>query len=53
MTAKDTTVNVLAALDIVESKLATQLHKYKEEHIPHVGKRGVLGRFKRSYAREA
>jgi putative sigma-54 modulation protein len=53
MTAKDTTVNVLAALDIVESKLATQLHKYKEEHIPHVGNRGVLSRFKRSYAREA
>ncbi len=53
LTAKDTTVNVLAALDIVESKLATQLHKYKEEHIPHVGNRGVLGRFKRSYARDA
>ncbi|MBI3889121.1 ribosome-associated translation inhibitor RaiA [Candidatus Saccharibacteria bacterium] len=53
LTAKDTTVNVLAALDIVESKLATQLHKYKEEHIPHVGNRGVLSRFKRSYAREA
>lgn len=53
LTAKDTTVNVLAALDIVESKLAVQLHKYKEEHIPHVGNRGVLSRFKRSYAREA
>lgn len=52
LTAKDTTVNVLAALDIVEAKLATQLHKYKEEHIPHVGNRGVLSRFKRSYARE-
>ncbi len=53
LTAKDATVNVLAALDIVESKLAAQLHKYKEEHIPHVGNRGVLGRFKRSYARDA
>lgn len=53
LTAKDTTVNVLAALDIVESKLATQLHKYKEEHLPHVGNRGMLSRFKRSYAREA
>lgn len=53
LTAKDCTVNVLAALDIVESKLATQMHKYKEEHIPHVGNRGVLSRFKRSYARES
>lgn len=53
LTAKDTTMNVLAALDIVEAKLAAQLHKYKEESIPHVGRRGVLARFKRSYAREA
>jgi putative sigma-54 modulation protein len=53
LTAKDSTVNILAALDIVEAKLATQLHKYKQESIPHIGKRGVLARFKRSYAREA
>lgn len=53
LTAKDSTVNILAALDIVEAKLATQLHKYKETTIPHVGRRGVLARFKRSYAREA
>lgn len=53
ITAKDSTVNVLAALDIVESKIVSQLHKYKEDSIPHVGRRGVLARFKRSYAREA
>jgi putative sigma-54 modulation protein len=53
ITAKDSTVNVLAALDIVEAKIATQLHKYKQETVPHVGRRGVLSRFKRSYAREA
>lgn len=52
LTAKDSTVNVLAAIDIVEAKLAAQLHKYKEALIPHVGRRGVLSRFKRSYARE-
>lgn len=51
LTAKDSTVNVLAALDIVEAKLATQLHKYKEVNIAHVGRRGVLARFKRGYAR--
>lgn len=53
LTAKDSTVNALAAIDIVEAKLATQLHKYKEEQVPHIGRRGILARFKRSYAREA
>lgn len=52
LTAKDSTMNVLAATDIVEAKLATQIRKYKEEHIPHVGRRKLLDRFKRSYARE-
>jgi putative sigma-54 modulation protein len=52
LTAKDSTVNMLAALDIVEAKLVAQLHKYKQATIPHVGRRGVLSRFKRSYARE-
>lgn len=50
--AKDTTVNMLAAIDIVEAKLATQLKKYKQMHVAHVGRRGVLSRFKRSYQRE-
>lgn len=52
ITAKDSTVNALAALDIVEAKLVNQLRKYKQAVIPHVGRRGVLSRFKRSYARE-
>jgi putative sigma-54 modulation protein len=52
LTSKDSTVNMLAAIDIVEAKLVTQLRKYKEANIPHVGRRGVLSRFKRSYARE-
>lgn len=53
LTAKDSTVNMLAAVDIVEAKLAGQLRRYKTEMIPHIGRRGVLSRFKRSYAREA
>lgn len=52
ITAKDSTLNVLAATDIVEAKLATQLKKYKETRVAHVGKQGVLARFKRSFARE-
>lgn len=52
ITAHDSTMNVLAATDIVEAKLTNQLRKYKEELIPHVGRRKLLDRFKRSYARE-
>lgn len=51
LTAKDTTMNILAATDIVEAKVANQLRRYKEEIIPHVGRRKLLDKFKRSYAR--
>ena len=50
--ATDSTLNMFAAIDIVEAKLATQIRKYKEENLPHVGRRKMLDRFKRSYARE-
>jgi putative sigma-54 modulation protein len=53
LTAKDSTMNILAATDIVEAKLAQQLRRYKDEHIPHVGHRKILSKFKRSYEREA
>lgn len=52
LTAKDSTTNMMAAIDIVEAKMVAQLKKYKEAHVPHVGRRAVLSRFKRSYARE-
>jgi putative sigma-54 modulation protein len=50
--AKDESANILAAVDIVEAKLAGQLRRYKTETIPHIGKGRILSRFKRSYARE-
>lgn len=53
ITAKDSTMNILAATDIVEAKLATQLRKYKQDSLPHLGRRKLLDRFKRGYAREA
>lgn len=53
VTAKDSTLNMLAAVDIVEAKLIAQLKKYKQTTVAHIGKRGMLSRFKRSYAREA
>ena len=51
--AKDSTMNILAATDIVEAKLAAQLRKYKDDHVLHIGRRKLLDHFKRSYAREA
>lgn len=52
LTAKDSTMNILAAVDIVEAKLVAQLRKYKQATVPHVGARRTLANFKRSYARE-
>lgn len=52
ITAKDSTLNVLAAIDIVEAKLSTQLRKYKETRVAHVGRSGIMARFKRSFDRE-
>lgn len=47
LTANDSTVNMLAAIDIVESKLADQMRKYKETSKPVRGWRARLARFKR------
>ena len=44
--AKDTTSNMMAAIDIVEAKIIAQLHKYKEVTVKHVGRRRLLGRSK-------
>jgi putative sigma-54 modulation protein len=52
MTAKDSTVNILAALDIVEAKLASQLHKYKSAATDHGRRHGVLTRLRRTYRPE-
>ena len=52
LTAKDSTMNVLAAVDIVEAKLNGQVRRYKDDTLAHVGRsRGVLARFKRGFGR--
>jgi putative sigma-54 modulation protein len=51
LTAKDSTVNMMAAVDIVEAKLTAQLRKYKEHAVTHVGNRRLMSRFKRSQRR--
>lgn len=47
MTAKDSTLNMLAAIDIVEEKLKNQLKRYHDERADHRGRHNILGRFKR------
>jgi ribosomal subunit interface protein len=46
--AKESTLNMFAAVDIVEAKLRNQLIKYKEAHIAHLREKhpGLLGRLR-------
>jgi putative sigma-54 modulation protein len=52
VTAKDSTNNIFAAIDIVEAKIRAQLRDYKEANIAHIGKRRLMSRFKKSFKRE-
>lgn len=52
LTAKDSTINMIAAIDIVEAKIVGQLRRYKQATLPHVGQRRVLSRLRRGYRRE-
>jgi putative sigma-54 modulation protein len=49
--AKDSTLNMLAAVDIVEAKLRTQLKKYKDERLGYHGHHNLIGRLKRRFRR--
>lgn len=49
MTASESTLNMYAAIDIVEAKLKNQLRKHKEKHIQHrrTDRKGVMERVRR------
>lgn len=48
LTAKEATLNIFAAIDIVEAKLKNQLRKYKDKHNEHhVDKRGTLRKLRK------
>lgn len=48
LAAKESTLNMYAAVDIVEAKLKNQLRKHKEKHRSHKSDRkGLLARFRR------
>ncbi len=48
ITTKETTVNMFAAVDIVEAKLKNQLKKYKEKHDSSKLRRHVMARIRRN-----
>jgi putative sigma-54 modulation protein len=52
ITAKDSTVNILSAIDIVEEKIKAQISDYKASAIDHIGNRGAMSQFKRSFKRD-
>ena len=52
ITAKDSTSNIFAAIDIVEAKVKKQLVDYKNSNIAHIGHRRLMSRFKQSFKRE-
>lgn len=47
LTAKESTVNMYAAIDIVETKLKNQIKKYKDTHGTRALHRRVLAKFNR------
>ncbi len=50
VTVSETTVNIFAAVDIVEEKLKSQLHKYKEKNSGPKLRQRLMGRLKRESA---
>jgi len=48
ITTKETTVNMFAAVDIVEAKLKNQLKKYKEKHDSSKLRRHIMARIRRN-----
>ncbi len=53
ITTKETTVNLFAAVDVVEEKLKNRIKKYKQTHGQGRLHRRILAKFKRSSARSS
>jgi len=50
--ARGCSSTILFAIDSVVAKAHSQLRDYKQTSVPHIGRRGILSRFKRSFSRE-
>lgn len=46
ITTKESTINMYAAIDIVETKLKNQLKKYKDKHTDHTVPRRLLNKLR-------
>jgi putative sigma-54 modulation protein len=53
ITLSETTINMYAAVDIVEEKLKTQLHKYKELHADPKLRQRLAARLRRRHVEAA
>lgn len=53
ITTKETTMNLFAAVDVVEEKLKNRIKKYKQTHGSGRLHRRILSRFKRSTGRDS
>jgi putative sigma-54 modulation protein len=55
MTAKESTLNIFAAIDIVEAKLRNQLRRYKDKHVSSIrqgDRKGMVARIRRLAERD-
>jgi putative sigma-54 modulation protein len=52
ITARDSTSNIMAAIDIVEAKIKSQLKTYKATMVSHNERQHIISRFKRSLKRQ-
>ena len=54
LTASESTLNMYAAVDIVEAKLKNQLRKLKEKHLKHrrIDRKGIFNRLRGRFERE-
>ena len=49
LTAKESTINMFAAIDIVEAKMSNQIKKYKQTHTDPKLYRRLTSRFKKRH----
>lgn len=54
LTASESTLNMYAAIDIVEAKLKNQLRKHKDKHMQHrrINRKGIFERVRRITERD-
>ena len=52
ITAKASNSEIIPTFNLAEAKIQSQLRDYKQANIAHIGNRGIMSRFKRSFKRE-